>query len=126
MTRRVLSLQDEWGRVTGGPPRIPQAGIMIAQDLRDRQPEFIRDLQAETVRSIAWSINNPVSAGRIGEDYMDIKAPVIEKSIPFSNLASDSAYEVREDLARFFTMLGEIDPQIIGGKLPEDDFYLNV
>ena len=124
--RRVLSLQDEWGRVTGRAPRIPQAGMMIERNLLDTQPAFIRDLQAETVRSVAWTVNNPVSAGRIAEDYMDMRAPVIEKSIPFCNMAADTAYDAREDLEHFFTVLAEIDPQIVGGKLPDDDFYLTV
>ena len=121
--RRVLSLQDEWGRITGRAPRIPQAGMMIAQSLLEARPDLIRDLQTETVRSIAWSAHNPVSAGRIGADYMDIKAPVIEKSIPFSNLAAVGAKEARDDLEYFFTVLAEIDPQIIGGRLPDDGFY---
>ena len=124
--RRVLSLQDEWGRITGRAPRIPQAGMMIAQSLLDAQPDLIGDLQAEIIRSTAWSVNNPVSASRIGADYMDIKAPVIEKSIPFSNMAADTAHNARADLENFFTVLGGITPQIIGGKLPDDDFYLNV
>ena len=124
--RRVLSLQDEWGRVTGHAPRIPQAGMMIDQNLLDTRPSLIRDLQVQTVRSVAWTVNNPVSAGRIAEDYMEIKAPVIEKSIPFSNMAADTAQNARADLENFFTVLGGITPQIIGGKLPDDDFYLNV
>ena len=124
--RRVLSLQDEWGRVTGRAPRIPQAGMMVTRELLDARPELVRDLQAETVNSVAWTLNNPAGAGRIGAHYMGVKAPMIEKSIPFCNLAATPALEAREDLEHFFTILAETSPKIIGGKLPDDGFYITV
>ena len=122
--RRVLSLQDEWGRVTGRTPRIPQAGMMVAQKLLDARAELVRDLQAETARSVQWTLNNPAGAGKIGAKYMGVKAPMVEKSIPFCNLAATPAIEAREDLEHFFTILAETNPKIIGGRLPDDDFYL--
>ena len=124
--RRVLSLQDEWGRVTGRSPRIPQAGMMVAQKLLDAKPGLVRDLQAETTKSVQWTLNNPASAGKIGAQYMGVKAPMVEKSIPFCNLAATPAIEAREDLEHFFTILAETNPKIIGGRLPDDDFYLAV
>ena len=122
--RRVLSLQDEWGRVTGRSPRIPQAGMMVAQKLLDAKPELVRDLQMETAKSVEWTLNNPASAGKIGAQYMGVKARMVEKSIPFCNLAATPAVEARADLEHFFTILAETNPKIIGGKLPDDDFYI--
>ncbi len=121
---RVINLQDEWGKVTGGPARIPQAGIMIADSLLDDIPELPDRLNAALKRSTDWAVNNPTSAGRLGEIYMNLKAPIIERSIPFCNLTLEKAKDIQSEIEAFYSILAESNPSIIGGKLPDNDFYL--
>jgi NitT/TauT family transport system substrate-binding protein len=50
-------------------------------------------------------------------------SPVVAEAVPYSNLAALRASSIRPDLEKFFSILAEDDPRIIGGKLPDDPFY---
>ncbi len=67
---------------------------------------------------------NPTSASKLGEPYLGLKAPIVERSIPFSSLVGTSAAAVKGELEAFFTILAQENPAIIGGSLPPADFYL--
>lgn len=121
---RVIDLQSAWGDVTGGPARIPQAGMMVSDSLLDDMPDLPDRLNTALTLSTQWVQNNPTSAGRLGETYMALKAPVIERSIPFCNFGLDKAKDVQAEIESFYSILAETNPAIIGGKLPENDFYL--
>ena len=123
--RRAINLQDEWARVTGRAPRIPQAGVLVAEPLLQSKPELIKDLQQAIAGSVTWTTNNPASAGALSADYMGVNAKVIEKSIPWCNLAATTAAEAREELEFFFQTLYGTSPAIIGGRMPEASFYLS-
>lgn len=121
---RAINLQQAWGEVTGGEAAIPQAGMVVSETLLQALPELPKRLNQALSESTAWVVNNPASAGRLGEAYLGMKAPVIEQSIPFSNFRLTPAAEGREQLQRFFGILARVSPAIIGGRLPADDFYL--
>lgn len=122
--RRALNLQDEWARVTGRAPRLPQAGVLVTEKLIQEQPDLVGELQKTIAHSSAWAINNPASAGALAADYMGVSPKVIEKSIPWSNLDAVAAADAREDLEYFFTVLLNKSPAIMGGRLPDSSFYL--
>jgi len=121
---RVVSLQQAWGEVTGGAARIPQAGMMVSDSLLQELPDLPQRLNSSLERSTDWVVNNPTSAGRLGEAYMAMKAPIIERSIPYCNFTMTRAKQVQQEIESFFSVLAESNPGIIGGKLPDADFYL--
>ena len=121
---RVLSIQDAWGEATGGKPRIPQAGLLVDKKLVEQAPEFLQQLQLDCVEASRWANANPAAAGGLAEQHLAIKAKVTELSLPFVNLAATPAMEAKAELEDFFSKMGELSPAIIGGKLPDDDFYL--
>lgn len=121
---RAIDLQQAWAEVTGGPPAIPQAGMMIAEPLMERHPGLVADLQQAFAASADWVNNNPASAGKLGAAYMPLKPPVIERSIPFSKIEPQTGKAARPALEDFFGRLVELNPGIIGGRLPDAGFYL--
>ena len=123
---RVLSVQQEWGKATGGPSRIPQAGMLVNKKLVEDHFDVVRAIQADCVRSSTWALNNPVDAALLAEDHLGVKAPVVELSMPFVNLETTLAADARKEMEDFFTRLAELSPKIIGGKLPDADFYLGL
>ena len=121
---RVLNIQEEWGKATGGPARIPQAGLLVNKQLVEKHTDILKVLQADCVRSCQWVVNNPTDSALLAEDYIGVKAPIAELSMPFTNLETTSATDAREEMEDFFSKLAELSPKIIGGKLPAADFYL--
>ncbi|EPJ45368.1 MAG: ABC transporter substrate-binding protein [Osedax symbiont Rs1] len=123
---RSISIQEAWGEATGGSPRIPQAGLLVNRQLVDTSPDLLRAIQQDCVTSSAWAINNPAEAGVLAQDYIGIKAKITEKSMPFINLDATPAQTAKKELESFFAKLAELSPAIIGGKLPDNDFYLDL
>lgn len=121
---RALDLQKEWGRTIGGASKIPQAGMMVSGKLLAERPELVDAFNKAMVTSGRWTRNNPASAAAIGSTYLGLKAPIIERSIPFCNIDVKSGTASRGELQRFFNVLKGMSPAIIGGKLPAAKFYI--
>ncbi|MGF1488585.1 MAG: ABC transporter substrate-binding protein [Prochloraceae cyanobacterium] len=121
--RSVLNLQQEWGKVTGRKPRIPQAGTLALNSLIEEHPEVIKTVQLELKNSLIWAEQNPSEAAKLGAKYLGLKAEVIQKSLAKTPLEMVTAIEAKEDLEFWFSRLMERNPKLLGGKLPNADFY---
>ncbi|MCT4656316.1 MAG: ABC transporter substrate-binding protein [Cohaesibacter sp.] len=120
----ALDLQKEWGRIIGGRSQIPQAGMMVSGKLVKERPELVDAFNKAMVRSGKWTRNNPASAAELGAIYMGMKAPIIERSIPYCNIDVKSGRASKSELERFFKVLKSVSPAIIGGRLPGSRFYI--
>ena len=120
---RAIDLTEAYATLSGRPPGIPQAGLGITDDLLQRRPELVAAIHQGCVESARWVLNNPASAGRLGADYLELQPPIIERSLPHFRLRVTSAAEAREALGHYFSDLMEMSPDIMGGRMPDDDFY---
>lgn len=121
---KVISLQEEWKHVTGRDAYIPQAGILVSNELIENHPELVNELQVQFKEGLAFINENPTEAASIIQTFNDgVPVPVIEKVIPSLNLKFVSAQEAKEELEFFFNELSTLSPEIIGGKLPDEGFY---
>jgi NitT/TauT family transport system substrate-binding protein len=122
--RRVLNMQEEWGRATGRPPRIPMAGTLAVNSLVEQHPEVVIAAQDGLKRAVEWVRQNPEEAGQLGEQYLGgLKAPVIARALPNVPLEFVTAADARPELEFFFTRLKALSPDLIGGDLPDAEFY---
>ena len=75
--------------------------------------------------------------GQINEKYIKesertmsrtviIKAAVAEKAIPACNITYIDGEEMKEALLGYLEILFELNPKAVGGKLPGEDFYLDL
>ncbi|RCV88055.1 ABC transporter substrate-binding protein [Billgrantia montanilacus] len=119
-----LDLQAEWGRLTGTPPALPQAGMICRRELLEAHPEWIRGIQAAVSEAVAWVVANPGEAGYLGAQHSPLPAQVIEGAILRTRLEVRSAAQARAELERFLGALAGLSPGFIGGGLPDDGFYL--
>ncbi|VEP18366.1 ABC transporter substrate-binding protein [Hyella patelloides LEGE 07179] len=119
----VLNLQEEWGKATGREPRIPQAGTLALTSLIEKHPEVIEAVQTELINATTWATENPAEAAQLGAKYLGLKAPVIESSLAKTPLKMVTAVEAQEDLEFWFSRLMEKNPKLLGGKLPNAEFY---
>lgn len=117
---QVLSLQEEWLRLKG-EVGYPQAGIFIHN-------EVPRALAMAYLQQIEHAVNNthqnPEAAvqAALTLEY-PFPAPVLTSAIPRSNLRFVFASEARSSLETYFNVILEMNPNLIGGALPDDAFY---
>ena len=124
--RRAVDFQAEFAAATGRGPDIPMAVLIIRDSLRARAEALPQRLFAELRRSTDWVNRNPTSAARLGEDYLGLRGPILERAIPFMNLSVRSPAEARDHLAFFYGLLAAESADLLGGHLPDDGFYLDV
>lgn len=120
---RTINMQAAWARATNGPPVIPQAGLAVSATFVERDGARLAPLHAALANSADWVRANPASAGRLAAAYFELPAPVVERSIPYSNLVVRTARIARPDIETLFRALAQRDAATIGGKLPDDGFY---
>ncbi len=121
---RGVDLQEDWGEVYNREAKIPQAGMAVVGDMIAKK-EIVKKFEAEYVKAMEWYENNTKEAGELVVKYVEMfDADAITDSIGFVQLDVKKAIDVKEDLDFFFNVLKEENPKIIGGALPDENFYV--
>ena len=121
---RGVDLQEDWGEVYNREAKIPQAGMAVVGDMIAKK-EIVKKFEAEYVKAMEWYKNNTKEAGELVVKYVEMfDADAITDSIGFVQLNVKKAIDVKEDLDFFFNVLKEENPKIIGGALPDENFYV--
>lgn len=123
--RRAFELTEVWGRHKG-TARIPMAGIALHAGLLDEAPELISALKTGLPAAKAHVFADPAAAARLAERTMEMRPQVFEKAFPKFNIDVVSARAVKSELETFYTALLELEPEAVGGRLPPDDYYLDL
>ncbi|MGO1502705.1 MAG: ABC transporter substrate-binding protein [Marinobacter sp.] len=119
-----LDLQEEWVRLTGEEPGLPQAGVVCRRELLEQYPEQVAVIQSAIGRAVEWVVSEPDKAAVVGSQNSPLSANIFEGAIPRTRIRMASAAESRPKLESFFTALTDLSSGFIGGKLPDSDFYL--
>ena len=121
---RGVDLQEDWGEVYKREAKIPQAGMAVVGDMIAKK-EIVKKFEAEYIKAMEWYKNNTKEAGKLVVKYVEMfDADAITDSIGFVQLDVKKAIDVKEDLDFFFNVLKEENPKIIGGALPDENFYV--
>jgi len=119
---QVIDLQDEYELITG-ESSYPQAGVFGKTDLSAAQiSRFLTDLES----SIDLVNSDPDQAvtKAIEFEYGFTEA-VLDLAIPRCHLDYVFASDVKDDLVFYFNIILEVNAALLGGVLPDDDFYYN-
>jgi NitT/TauT family transport system substrate-binding protein len=121
---RAIDCQKEWAKIVGGTGFIPQAGVVVTQPFIDRVGrKGLETLQNALQAAVTFTLEHPLRASVAAASELGLLSPVVAEAIPHSNLVALTGSSIRPELERFFSILAEDDPRIIGGKLPDDAFY---
>lgn len=118
--RRMFDLQEEWDKMTGRGPRIPQAGTLV-----DSHPDVIATIQESLYEAVDWTKQNLQEVAQLGAPYPGgMQAPIIAQSLPRMQFEMMSAADAREDLEFFFNRLKELSPAVIGRRFAQGRLLL--
>lgn len=120
---RAIDLQAEWGAVTGLGPIVPQAGLAVTKAFSANHGDLIAPLQAALVAATAEVLADPATAAGHASGPLEQPAPMLAASIPHANLTATPASQARPQLEAMFELMGQADPALFGGKMPDDGFY---
>ncbi len=123
--RKAIDLNNEWDRLQTGSI-ISMGCVVIAEDFLNKHPDAVELFLEEYRDSINYVVANAKLSGELCEKYGIVgSAAIAEKAIPDSSLIFMSGSEMKEKAGGFLNILFDADPTSIGGKLPDENFYLS-
>ncbi|AVO37961.1 ABC transporter substrate-binding protein [Pukyongiella litopenaei] len=122
---RVIDIQQAWGAMSGAAPVVPQAGLALTGTFIDAHGDMIPALLDAIAQATRDTLADPQAAADNAAAPLGMPAPLLAASVPHCNLVARPAAEARGDVERMLTAMAGADMARIGGKLPDDAFYLS-
>lgn len=119
----ALSLGDEWDRVSDNGSQLVTGVTIVRKEFAEAHPAAMLQFAADAAESVAYINGHPEDAATKIESLDIVKAPIAKLAIPRCNLVCMTGEEMRTALSGYLDALYTFDPQMIGGKLPDDAFY---
>ena len=121
---RTADLQQIWAEVTGGEAKFPMAGLVMPQEITDSNPQAVGAVLNEVEACIAATNAKTEETINAISQKTEVPAPIVTEVIPRLQLNLVPAAQAKDQLVDFYTRLSTLNPDIVGGKMPADDFYL--
>lgn len=121
----VLDMNEQWNLVQGEGGSSMVTGVTVVRnDFLQEHPEAVAAFMTEHASSVRAIQEDPdkgaelvVAAGIIA------KEPIARKAIPQCNITCIDGENMRQALSGYLQVLYDLDPQAVGGALPEESFY---
>lgn len=128
----ILDLQSAYQEMTG-LSGYPQAGIFINQDFVNKHHDFVQSFLEKVAESTALVNQDPSKAADLYLEGFNRQIipnnppkPALIGAVAGSNIAFIPALESKPLMEAYLHMILDSNPNLVGGKLPDDDFYLNL
>ena len=122
--RTVFDMTEEWSKLQDEDGSSLVTGVLVVRDefLKDNKEQFDEFL-TQYEKSIAFTNNNIDEAAALIDKYGIIKEGVAKTAIPKCNISYVDGSKLVQSLGGYLDILHEANPQSIGGKLPDEEFY---
>jgi NitT/TauT family transport system substrate-binding protein len=98
----------------------------VHASLVEECPELSGALKEGLPRAKDWIFANREEAGELASRTLGTKPQVFARSLDHFNIQVASGKAMKAELAAFYQTLLDSSPDALGGKLPGDEFYLDL
>lgn len=117
-----MDIQKEWAKIHGDQ-RIPFVALFVNGSFAEEYSQFTDIVDGYYKRGVEWVNNNPDAAAQLASKHFGMPAPVLKKSYSRVNLNIYSDAESRELTELYFGEMLNMYPDLLGGSLPDEEFY---
>lgn len=119
--RRIFSMNDEWSRFEGIP--IAETAFLAKAEVLENHREMVEKLLDSYAASTEWVNAHPDSAAALIVRYGILPDSMAAlHAIPRINLKFARARTVEQEVREYFEVFYKMNPEIIGGKMPDENF----
>lgn len=121
----ALDLNDEWNKVQGEDGSSMVTGVtLVRRDFLEEHPQAVERFLDEHAVSVE-AINADPDNGAVLAVTAQIVAneSIARQAIPNCNIVCITGQEMMTALSGYLKVLADFEPTMIGGQVPEDDFY---
>jgi NitT/TauT family transport system substrate-binding protein len=117
-------LTREWQLTMGQKNALPQAALIIKSSFAQKKPDWVRQF-TDTYRNAIESVNrHPRQAAQLMVKHKLVpQASIAEAAIPRCHLDFRPAQEVKAHIKNYLHLFFQMNPNIVGGRLPDENFY---
>ena len=118
-----LSLTDAWNEISDDGSSLVTGVTVVRKAFAEEHSARLAQFIDESADSVAYVNANVEEAASLVESLDIVKAAVGKQAIPRCNLVSIIGEEMQEKLSGYLNALYEFDPSLVGGQLPDEEFY---
>lgn len=121
-----LNLSEEYKKIRKDEKTDFPMTVLVAnkKNLSSLPNETILSFLKSYENAISKTNNNPSEAGRLVEKHtLGLNAEIAEKAIPNCNFIYSDASHSKDQIESLLKIFYELNPESIGGKLPDESFY---
>ncbi len=117
---QIMDLQAKWSDLVD-ESSYPQAGVFVHNDLDEATLERFEALLKESVN--LTEADPALVADYAGALGYEFPKPVLIDAMPRSNLSFVKSDDAKTAIEVYFNIIMDFNPELIGGRLPDDSFY---
>ena len=120
----ISEYSEHWQQVAGEGNRMPGFCMVSKKKEFQENAGFLHGINDLFEAAVTAVIENPAEAGEMAQIYMNANPGIVAQAIGrfgFSFMPMDQAIDHVE---RYYAILHEMKPAVIGGALPERELYL--
>ena len=123
----LLNANDEWNKLQGdGGSKMVTGVTVVRSEFLEEHPERVKAFLSDHKASAEFVNSDLAAASAYVEEFAIIeKAKIAEMAIPYCNITYIDGNELKDTLSGYLSVLYEMSPESVGGKLPEEGFYYN-
>lgn len=119
-----LSMTEEWEKVQKDGSSLVTGVTVVRNAFLEENPEAVKQFLADHARSASYVQSNPdETAALCVKAEIIAKEPIAKKAIPACNITCITGQEMKQALMGYLQVLYELNPESVGGSMPEDGFY---
>ena len=121
----IANLNDEWKALNNSEYGYPQATVIVKKDIAENHKEFINAMLSEIENSTQWIYDNKDQTGSYCEEIgISAKKSVVISTIDNSNIKYVPINDSVNEYKKYYEKLNEFDSSTIGGKVPDDEIFM--
>ncbi len=118
----ALNLDEEWQKVNDGAS-MATGVIVVRTEFAEKYPQQVEKFMQEYAASVRYVNENTEQAAELVGNYEIVKTPIALKALPYCNICCLTGDELKECLGGYLEALYGMNPQSVGGMLPDDGLY---
>ena len=118
-----IDIQKEWAKYHQGDDRIPFVGLFVSSTFVEEHPELIEKFKLLYLEGVRWVNQNQKGAAELAQKYLKIPSPVFQEALKRTHFECISSHQSKKRVQGYFGEILKIYPELIGGRLPDGEFY---
>ena len=120
-----IDITEEWDnlKLESGAESVTTITIVRKKFLEEHEQAVVEYLNL-LKKSVAYSLSHVDEAAEWTDTYETFLNPeVAADAIPYVNMCAIAGQEMKEKLEGFLKIMYDYNPDVVGGSMPDDDFY---